>query len=79
MTKQDLKNIISDCCNDVIFTYNGKKSGITSEVHDSIPTFQVWHGSETKEYDNVDDVMNDKFYSGKSVNDLIGSIDFAFA
>ena len=79
MTKQELKNIISDCCNDVVFTYNGKKSGITSEVHNSIPTFQVWHGNETKEYDNVDDVVSDKFYSGKSINDLMNDVDFSFA
>ena len=79
MTQQKLKNIIADCCNDVIFTYNSKKSGITAEVHNSIPTFQVWHGSETKEYDNVDDVMNDKFYSGKSINDLVNDIEFMFA
>ena len=79
MKKQDLKNIIADCCNDVIFAYNGKKSGVTSEVYDSIPTFQVWHGSETKEYSNVDDVMNDKFYSGKSLNELSDEIEFTFA
>ena len=79
MKKQELKNIIADCCNDVIFTYNGKKSGVTSEVHDSIPTFQVWHGSETKEYSNADDVMNDKFYSGKSLNELSDEIEFTFA
>lgn len=79
MTIQKLKNIIADCCNDVLFTYNGKKSGVTSEVHDSIPTFQVWHGSETKEYDNVDDVVNDKFYSGKSIKDLLPDIEFSFA
>ena len=79
MTTQELKSIIADCCNDVVFTYNGKKSGITSVVHNSVPTFQVWFGSETKEYDNVDDVMSDKFYDGKSINDLIHDVDFTFA
>ena len=79
MTVQKLKNIISDCCNDVLFTYNGKQSGVTSEVHDSIPTFQIWYGSETKEYDNVDDVIYDKFFDGKSIKDLLDSIEFTFA
>lgn len=79
MTRQELKNIIADCCNDVMFTYNGKKSGVTSEVHNSIPTFQVWYGSKTKEYDNVDDVMSDKFYDGKSINDLMNDVKFTFA
>lgn len=77
--KQKLRTVIAECCNDVIFIYNDKRSGVTSEVHDSIPTFQVWHGSETKEYDNVDDVMNDKFFSGKSINDLLDDVEFTFA
>lgn len=73
-----LRKIVSDCLNDVIFEYNGKKSGITSEVHDSKPIFQVWHGLEVKEYDNIDDVMNDKFFSGKSITDLIKTVTFTF-
>ena len=28
-----------------------------------------------KEYDNVDKVMNDKFYSGKSLNDLVKEVE----
>ena len=78
MKIDDIRKAISECVNDVTFEYNGKKSGITPEVHDSVPTFQVWHGSEIKEYDNIDDVMNDKFYSGKSISDLVGIVDFQF-
>lgn len=78
MTKAELKDIIEGCCNDVIFTYLGKPSGITSEVENYIPTFQVWHGEEMiKDYHNIDDVMNDPFYSGKSLNELIDEgVDF---
>ena len=79
MKIDDLTKTISECCNDVIFEYNGKKSGITSEVHNSTPIFQVWHGNDTKEYDNVNDVINDNFYSGKSIKDLINKVDFTFA
>lgn len=79
MSKDILHNIISECCNDVIFTYKGKASGVTSTVENYVPTFQVWHGDAIKEYDNVDDVMNDKFYSGKSINDLINDVEFTFA
>lgn len=70
MTKAELKKIIADCCNDVTFTYLGKPSGITAEVHNYIPTFQVWHGNEIKEYKTADEVMNDPFYSGKTLNEL---------
>ena len=75
----DLKKVISDCCNDVIFEFNGKQSGITSEVKDYVPTFQAWHGSETKEYSNIDDVLKDKFYSGKSIIDLIDTVKISLA
>lgn len=78
MSKSELASIIADCCNDVVFDYNGKKSGITSEVKDHVPTFQAWHGEDTREYDNVDEVMNDKFYSGKSINDLLNDVEFTF-
>ena len=76
MKLEKLRQIISSCYSDVIFTYNGLKSGITSEVTDSVPTFQVWHGNTTKEYSNVDVLMFDKFFSGKSLIDLIRVVEF---
>lgn len=79
MTKAELKQIIQDCCNDVLFTYNRKGSGITSEVKDYVPTFHAWHGSDTKDYSNVDDLMTDKFFGGKSINDLIETVEFTLA
>ncbi|WP_312503955.1 hypothetical protein [Lacrimispora sp.] len=75
MKKDDLKQIIADCCNDIVFSYNNVPSGITSEVENRIPTFQAWHGEDIKEYGSIDDVMNDPFYSGKSLNDLAESIE----
>ena len=76
MTKEMLRDIIADCCNDVIFVFEDKASGITSEVHNYIPTFQVWHGNDSKDYSDVDELMSDKFYSGKSINELVGLIEF---
>lgn len=79
MTKAELKQIIRECCNDVLFTYNEKESGITSEVKDYVPTFHVWHGSETKDYTSLDDLMSDKFFSNRSIDDLIDDVEFTFA
>lgn len=79
MSKSELKRIISECINDVVFTYNKKKSGITAEVKNSVPTFQVWHGSDIKEYADIDALMSDKFFSGKSIDDLAEIVDFALA
>lgn len=75
MKKDDLKKIIADCCNDIVFSYNGMDSGITSEVNNYVPSFQAWHGDNIKVYDSADDVMNDEFYSGKSLNDLVEKIN----
>lgn len=75
MNKDELRQILSECCNDISFSYKGLPSGVTSEVHNYVPTYQVWHGDDVKEYDNVDEVMNDKFYSGKSLNELAGEVE----
>ena len=78
LTRANMRTIISEFCNDVVFTYNNKKSGITSEVENYVPTFQAWHGPDTKEYSDVDDLMADRFFSGKALNDLIGIVEFTF-
>ena len=75
MKAKELRQIISNCWNEVVFTYNGKLSGVTSEVENSIPTFQVWHGDDFKYYSDVDDLMADPFYSGKSLNELVSLIE----
>jgi hypothetical protein len=75
----DLKDIISQCVNDVLFSYNGKDSGITSEVHDYTPTFHMWYGEKIKDFHGVDELVNDKFFDGKSISDLVTEIDFSFA
>ena len=76
MTLEKITTVISDCCNDLYFTYNGKKSGVTSEVYNSVPLFQSWHGDKTKEYVSVEALMNDKFFSGRSIADLVGEVEF---
>ena len=78
MKPNDLKNIIHSCTCEIIFNYNQKRSGITAEVEDSFPTYQVWHGNDTKEYTDIDVLMNDPFFSGKSLNDLCEGTDFTF-
>lgn len=75
MKADDLKRIMNEYCNDIVFLYAGKNSGVTCEVHDYVPMFQAWHGEDVKLYDSLDEAMNDKFYSGKSINELLGIVD----
>ena len=76
MNTAELRQIIKEAYNDVVFVYNEKQSGVTSEVCNSIPTFQVWYGEYIKEYSNIDDLMTDKFYDGKSLDELIDETQF---
>ena len=76
LTKSELKQIISDCWNEVLFQYNDKPCGISAEVENSVPTYEVWHGNDIMYYSDVDELMSDKFYSGKSINELVGLIEF---
>ena len=79
MKIEDLKDIIIQCVNDVLFSYNGKSCGITSEVHDYVPTFQMWYGDKTDEFSDINELINDKFFDGKSLSNLFHEIEFLFA
>lgn len=76
MTIPKIRQLILDCCNDITFVYNDLQSGVTSLVNDSVVVYQAWHGSKIKEYSNIDEVLNDKFYSGRSIAELIPIVDF---
>lgn len=36
------------------------------------------HGDATKDYISIDTLLTDKFFSGKSLSDLVGTVDFEF-
>ena len=81
MKKDEIKKIISECCNDLIFIYDNKNAIITSTVSNYVPTFEATYNGKSKKYNDVDDVMSDKFYNGKSVSDLsdMGIVTFTCA
>ncbi|APU71000.1 hypothetical protein IV63_GL000750 [Companilactobacillus crustorum] len=41
-------------------------------------TFQAWSGDKNKDYKNIDELMTDKFYSGKSLSELIDTVELDF-
>lgn len=75
---EDVRGIIESCFWDLGFEYNGLPSGVTAVVHDSVPEYQAWHGKEIRYYNSVDDVMNDKFYSGKSLYEIADVINYRY-
>ena len=76
MTLAKLEKIINSCLNDITFIYNNKSCGITSTVNNYIPTFDVWYGDFNKTYSNVEDVLTDNIFNGKSLKDLVKIVDF---
>ncbi|WP_461223824.1 hypothetical protein [Lacticaseibacillus suihuaensis] len=70
MSASEIKKMIAYDYADVGFVVNGKQSGVASEVHDSVPTYQAWYGNATKAYDNIDDLMADEFFGGHSLTEL---------
>ena len=78
MTAKELCDTITDSYCDVIFSYNGLRSGIEPEVHKSIPIFHVWHGEDAKDYSDINTLISDKFFSGKSLNEIAEKVKFTF-
>lgn len=76
MSADELRRELIYEWNDVEFIYNGKRSGVTSEVYDSIPTFSVWYGEKEKEYSDIDEVMSDKFFDGKSLAEIAEIVEY---
>ena len=67
MKLNDLRNLLLAGYNDIDFVVNSKQSGVFSNVHNSKLSFQAWCGDQIKEYDNVDSLMIDEFFDGKSL------------
>lgn len=76
---KELKTALAEDYNDMIFVYKGKHSGVTSEVHDSVPTFYIWFGDKEMSYSKYDDMLHDKFFDGKSLAELSKIVQFEFA
>ena len=75
MKKQELRQFVANCCNDIIFKYNNMPSGITAEVSDYIPVCHMWYGNISKDYSDVDELINDDFFDGKTLNEIVDDID----
>lgn len=73
MNEYELKTLIESLVQDVTFEYDGKYACINPwNKH----KFEVGFDDKCKTYDNIDDVMNDKFYDGKSLKDICENIEF---
>ncbi|CAJ1185097.1 hypothetical protein CP1MG86_MNBNLCLN_00764 [Companilactobacillus paralimentarius] len=78
MNIEQLKFKILDDGSGYTFTYDGKPCGMETEVENSVFTFDAWSGDKNKDYTDIDELMTDKFYSGKSITELIDTVELDF-
>lgn len=71
MTAVQIKNRINELCSVVTFDYNGKSCGIDPLSNDN---FDMWYGDKAKTAVSIDDVMNDRFFDGKSLTEIADKI-----
>ena len=77
MTAKELKERITQSYNDIVFTYGGKHSGITAENRNQRRLYQIWHGNETKTYDDAEKLLSDPVFSGSCLKDVAETIRFS--
>ena len=79
MDINELKNIITTCVNDIYFIYNNKKCGVTSQVEDYMPVYEMWYGKKIKQYHSIDKLLKDPFFDGKSLTNILKCIEIFIA
>lgn len=72
MKAKELKNLILSLTQDVVFEYDGKVACINPWNESKI---EVGYDNEIKTYNNIDDVMNDPFYHGKSLVEIVETLN----
>lgn len=81
MTMEKLRLAVLDDANDFHFDYNGESCGLELTAIDGVMTFEVWYGEFTKQYDDFDEMADDKFFGNMSLRELVEhdliEIDFA--
>lgn len=78
MTREKLVNNILDCGGEVVFVYNGKNCGIFFTMENRVWNFFLCYGDDSKEFHDLDLVLADKYFDGKSVEDLLDEVEFEF-
>lgn len=79
MKKEEILQILKECCNDMQFEYHGKPCGTTPEVIAAKPIYHTWCGEENKDFFSAEQVMKADFFDGKSLNDICEEVDIWFS
>lgn len=72
MLKEQIRDEILSLCYDVQFGYNGA-DGLVMPY--SKKSFDVFYKDIEKHYTDIDDLMNDKIFDGKSLNEIGDNVE----
>lgn len=78
MTVEELKAKILDDGSGFTFIYNGKMSGMEPDSKNKQTYYPAWYGDKNKDFNDLDDLMTDHFFGGKSLSELIDTIELDF-
>ncbi len=60
------------------FDYNGQKCGVEPETKNSVTTYCVWYGKACKDYSDINKLLADKFFDGRSLSEVLSEVDVWF-
>lgn len=72
MTADKIKTRINEIASHFTFEYKGKNAGVDPFSKDD---FDMWFGDELINVKSIDEVMNDKFFDGKSLTEIADEIE----
>ena len=75
MSVDEIKNAMINDGNDIYFVHNGRESGVSTTVMNSVFIFHAWFGAVTKDFKGFDEMIHDRFFGGKSIVDLVNTVD----
>lgn len=71
MTSKELYEYINSLAGDIDFEYNGIRGAICPFSRTDI---SISFGEKEHTHTSIDDVMSDKFFGGKSLNEIAGQL-----
>jgi len=60
------------------FEYKNKKCGIEPITENSITTYCMWYGDDSRNYKDIKTLLSDKFFDGKTILEIFPEIDVYF-
>ena len=81
ITAKAIRNRIAEICSAVTWEYKGKPCGVdpcgipikkvTENTYEMRYSFDMWYGDKNADFSSVDEVMNEPFFDGKTIEEII--------